>query len=375
MTGPKVDIIATSELTPELTARWAELRAMNPALYSPYFHPDYTAMIGKLRDDVRIAVISENTDILAFFPFQGSGGFVRPVGAPMTDYHGFIEAPGAALDHIAILDAAGIGAWHYWALVSDSDDLHAHHQKTELGCMLNISQGAESWRDARDKSYRRHLKSTRRRIRKADDEVGQRRFEFNSMDQDVFDTLIKWKRGKFAETGKYDVLSAGWTLEMLERLWAQHGKLRCAMHAMYFGDRLAAVDLGLTDGQTFHSWMVAYDSDLHTYAPGIQLLEALIDAAVDLGYVRIDLGVGLDGYKKHYGTEPVTTGSGFIAVKGPAAALSQIYGAAERFGEKTLKDAPGKLRRRYSQIAACDETFSGRAKAMIDAVKSAAGAQ
>jgi len=110
------------------------------------------------------------------------------------------------------------------------------------------------------------------------------------------------------------------------------------MHALYFGNRLAAIDLGLSDGDVFHSWMVAYDDELSEYAPGIQLLEGLIDATPDTGYKRIDMGEGLDGYKRR--------------------------------GVGRLKDAPGKLRRRYSQIAACEDNASDRVRHMIAAFKS-----
>jgi len=160
-------------------------------------------------------------------------------------------------------------------------------------------------------------------------------------------------------------------MTLLEQLWQRNnGGLKCDMQALYFGNRLAAVDLGLSDGHTFHSWIVAYDGELHSYAPGIQLLEGLIDASQDLGYQRIDLGVGTDGYKRHYATEPVKAGTGFIAAQGSAAALSNLYSKAESFGQKALKDAPGKIRRRYTQIAACEDSVSGRAKAMLQAVKS-----
>ena len=54
-------------------------------------------------------------------------------------------------------------------------------------------------------------------------------------------------------------------MKLLETLWSrQNQALRCDMHALYFGDRLAAVDLGLSDGNTFHSWIVAYDGELHS---------------------------------------------------------------------------------------------------------------
>lgn len=371
----KITVKRPADLTDQDCQAWESLRAENPALYSPYFHVDYTRLIGELRNDAYVAIASDSAGPIAFFPYQGpqpgKSGFARPIGAPMTDYHGFICAPGIELDYLDILKSAGIGAFHYSALIDNNGTLSGHHTATDVATVMDISGGAESWRADRDGSYRRSLKSHRRRVRKAEADIGLRRLEFKSQDKAVFDQLIAWKKEKFALTGKYDVLSAGWTLDLIERLWSEENDaLRCDMQVLYFGDRIAAIDLGLTDGLTFHSWIVAYDGDLHTYAPGLQLLEALIDEAQTLGYDRIDLGASDDGYKRHYATEPVTVGSGFIAASGPAAALSQLYGQAERFGKKALKDAPGKLRRRYSQIAACDESLSGRAKAIMSAVKS-----
>ena len=140
------------------------------------------------------------------------------------------------------------------------------------------------------------------------------------------------------------------------------------MHALYFGNRLAAIDLGLTDGDVFHSWMVAYDDELAEFGPGIQLLEALIDATEDTGYSTIDMGEGLDGYKRHYASASKDVASGLVALSGAAGRLSRVYAAAERWGVGPLKDAPGKLRRRYSQIAACEDGTAGRVKHMLAAI-------
>ena len=374
-------IIRPSALSDAQMSAWAGLRASNSALYSPYFHLGYTQLLGKLRDDVHVLCVTQNGEATAFLPFQakintnGKIGFARPIGAPMTDYHGFICAENTKFDAAHILKQAGFGAFHFSALIDTGATLSGFARSETPCTMMDISGGAENWRAGRDGSYRRHLKSTRRRIRKSE-ELGARRFDFMSKDEAVFETLITWKREKFAETGKYDVLSAGWTLDMLRELWqaGEGAGLRADMHALYFGDELAAIDLGLSDGTTFHSWMVAYNNEFYQLAPGIQLLEALIDEAGALGYVRIDLGEGLDGYKRQYATEDVHVLGGFIAANGPAAALSQIYGAAENFGEKRLGGVgriPGKARRRYAQIRACEDSFGGRAKAMLAAVKGA----
>ena len=370
-----------ADLGADERAAWADLRAQNPALYSPYFHFEYASLLGKLRGNVHVLIVSRGADIIALLPFQakinagGKIGFANPVGSPMTDYHGFICAAGTKFDALAVLKQAGFGAFHFSALI-DPQNMMADFARAQTPCtMMDVSKGADEWRAARDSSYRRHLKSNRRRIRKAE-ELGPRRFEFMSRDQAVFDQLIAWKKEKFAETGKFDVLSCGWTLELLKALWANKGKgsLRADMHALYFGDELAAIDFGLTDGTTFHSWMVAYDNGVHQLAPGIQLLEALIDEAADLGYARIDLGEGVDGYKRQYASEDISVSSGFVAASGPAAALSKVYAGLESFGEKKLGNfgkLPGKTRRRYTQISACEPKFSTRAKAMLAAVKGA----
>lgn len=369
-----VKTIKPEALSAAEKAAWLGLRANNPALYSPYFHPDYTLGVGKLRDDAFIAIAYENDHPIAFFPYQGphpgKSGFARPIGAPMTDYHGMVAAEDCSLLFEDLLFETGIGAFHYGALISSDPEFRGQLSSVVDATMMDVSAGVSAWREQRDSSYRRSLKSHRRRVRKAEEEFGTRRFVFKSQDRAVFDTLIEWKVRQYEETGKYDVLSSKWTLDLLQSLWTSSDDLHCDMHALYFGDRLAAIDLGLSDGPTFHSWIVAYDSELHSLAPGIQLLEALIDASQDLNYQRIDLGVGTEGYKRHYASEPVTVQSGFIPVKGPAAALSRVYDHTETLGKKVLKDVPGKLRRRYSQIAACDETFAGRAKAMLSAIKS-----
>ena len=71
-------------------AAWAQMRAENPDIRSPYFHPDYTRLLAELRPDVRIvSQYDANGTPIAFLPVQGKR-FARPVGSPMSDYHAII---------------------------------------------------------------------------------------------------------------------------------------------------------------------------------------------------------------------------------------------------------------------------------------------
>lgn len=357
-----------AELSDSEIEAWTTIRTSNPALYSPYFHPEYVQLVGELRQDARIAIAYDQDQPVCFFPFQGSG-FVRPLGAPMSDYHGFIEAPDAQIDHTVFLQKADIGALHYTSLVGEQKDMIGFHREDYPLCLIDLTDGVEAWRASRSSSYRRSLKSNRRRIRRTEDDY-KRWFEYKSRSGEAYDQLMDWKQERFVETGLYDVLSSDWTSGLLRELWERDEGLRCDMHVLYFGDEMAAMDMGLTDGETFHSWMVAYNPEFHALSPGTQLLEDMIDRAPELGYRLIDLGAGMDSYKSAYAVEGHVARSGYVPVAGAAAAISKLYGAAEKFGEKSLKDIPGKLRRRYTQIADCDDTVSGRAKAMFAAVKS-----
>lgn len=369
---PQTLVQKPAQLSETDWAAWADMRASNPDLRSPYFHPDYTRLLAELRDDVRIVCQYDQDGMpIAFLPIQGQR-FARPVGAPMSDYHAIITDQDD-VTYDSLFAASGIGAYHY-SCATDVKRLRGTQiLSTSETAAIDISSSADDWRAARDGSYSRHLKSNRRRTRKAEEAIGSKRIALFSRDIDVYGALLKWKQNKFAETGKYDVLSANWTQALIRNLWERDPKasLRCDMHALYFGDRLAAIDLGLSDGDVFHSWMVAYDDELSEYAPGIQLLEGLIDASAETGYRRIDMGEGLDGYKRHYASASSAVVSGLVPLAGAAGRLSRVYAAAERWGVGPLKDAPGKLRRRYSQISACEDGTGGRIRHMIAAFTTA----
>lgn len=369
-----INRLKPSELNAAHWAAWSDMRAANSALYSPYFHPDYTRQISALQEDAYIAVIKQGEDILGFLPFQQRrrGGGARPLGAPMTDYHGLISKRPLDINITDVLRGADIGAMNMPHLMNMSHGETPPASVTPCAVMrLAEFDDADQWRASRDSSYRRHLKSLRRRIKKTDTEKGAQDFIWQSQDPDLFDQLIKWKMEKFAQTKKYNVLGVDWTYSLLKQLWQKgpEAPLRCDLHVMMVDGRPAAMDLGLTDGITFHSWIVGYDNDLHSLSPGMQLLEMLINEAHNMGYENIDLGAGLDGYKKHYASWPHQAAAQLWLGDGFTAQRAKLYAAIERKGQRALKDIPGKFRRRYSQISACEPSVSRQAKAMWQAIK------
>lgn len=365
--------LKASELDPRHWDEWTAMRAANAALYSPYFHPDYTRAVSRLSGDAYIAIIKQGGEAIGFLPFQQRqrSGQARPIGAPMTDYHGIVSAAPLNISTTDILSEADIGAIHMPHLMNPPQSQNEMAGAQCAVMSLKDFKTADEWRTGRDSSYNRHLKSLRRRTKKIEAEKGERAFIWQSQDLAHFDLLMDWKIRKFHDTGKYNVLGVNWTRQLLKTLWefGPDAPLRCDLHVMMVDGRPAAMDLGLTDGTSFHSWIVGYDNDLHSYSPGMQLLEALISEAAALGYENIDLGAGLEGYKKHYASWPQHADAQLWLGRGMSAHRAKFYAALETKGQKTLKDIPGKFRRRYSQISACDSSLKGQTKAMWQAIK------
>lgn len=359
----QVKAFAPDALGYELRQLWDKMRAQNPTLYSPYFTLGYIDAVHHACGDVRILVISKKDDVLGFLAVQGKS-LIRPAGMPLSDYQGIICRPDTELDLNDVLRSGDLGAFHYGLMVND----FVPGAIDDCAC-IDLSGGGQAWRDAQNKSYRRNIKDLDRRNRRAEEEIGEITIEYRSDDEDAFEQLLTWKREKFAVTHKYDVLSVEWTNALLRELWQNPpADVRADMHVMRYNGAIAAIDLGLTDGKTYHSWIVGYDVVFSRYSPGACLLEDIITRSADLGYTRLDLGNGIEGYKKYYHGMPVTIRSGMAAGSGPLATLSRLYRSAE---QSPLKPMPTKLRRRYSQIAACDSTFGGRSKAMLSAIKNA----
>ena len=116
----QIQIYNAFSLPERVKDAWQKLRQSNPKLYSPYFHLDYTLTVAALRDDVKIAVLEDDDEIVAILPFQGER-FALPVGAPMTDYHGLICGPDYKYTLHDILENTSVGAYHYSALVDDQN--------------------------------------------------------------------------------------------------------------------------------------------------------------------------------------------------------------------------------------------------------------
>ena len=115
----------------------------------------------------------------------------------------------------------------------------------------------------------------------------------------MLDTVIALKRRQYADTGARDYFSDLEHVRLLHRLLETRGSdFGGMLSAIYAGSHLLAAHFGLRAGPVLHWWFPVYDPAFARLSPGWLLLNAVIDAAPDLGVERIDLGRGMDDYKR-----------------------------------------------------------------------------
>jgi CelD/BcsL family acetyltransferase involved in cellulose biosynthesis len=352
---------------------WRDLAHQDGVLTSPYLLPDFADLVDAERGDVRVVIAEENARPVGYFAFHAPvSGIARAAGAPLSDYQGFAAAPGFSIEPGVLLKAMGAQALVYdnWAGAAPG-----RARSRGGSAVIDLSDGADAWRDRRRALFKDHFKKTARRLAKAEREFGPARIVFGDPDGKRFNALRVMKGGQYRASGLYDVFGRGWTGRVFERAAQRSfGALRGLTASLYFGERLAAVEMGVQAGGVYHSWIPAYDSRFASVSPGLLLLEGIIKEAEAAGITRIDLGKGEQDYKKYYADYEVPLSAGRALSPGLAGARVAVWEIVEAAGAMLpgrLGQVPAKLRRRWAQSAAVAPAYAQRFALMAEAVAAA----
>jgi CelD/BcsL family acetyltransferase involved in cellulose biosynthesis len=150
------------------------------------------------------------------------------------------------------------------------------------------------------------MSQARRRLAKADREIGPVRFVADTIDEDALAQVIALKRAQYAATGARDYFAVPERVALMTALLHTRAKdFAGILSTVHVGDTLMAAHFGIRSENILHWWFPVYDPAYGNLAPGWILLRELIVAAPELGIDRIDLGRGDDEYKRRAKTGEV----------------------------------------------------------------------
>ena len=296
-----VQVLRPRELGDDHWIAWANLQACNSHFDSAFYAPDLAWLVSTVRDDVEVAVMAEGGEPVGFFPFLRSpSGMGRPVAGRLTEFQGPITRPGIEWDLADVVQKAGLHAWYFDHLPPAQIGYVGHGWSTIDSPYADLTRGFEAYEaDLRERGQT--VSQVRRKERKLAREVGPVRFEMHTTDNRAFDFLLAWKRDQYERTRRLQIFNYPWTGHLLDAVRRhQSNRFTGVMSALYAGDQLAAVHLGIRTKHVLHIWFPTYTRTLEQYSPGLILLLHLAERAAADGIGRIDFGTGDERYKQQF---------------------------------------------------------------------------
>ena len=348
---------------------WRDMAVIDPAFDSPLLGPDFALAVGAVRDDARVAVIRRQGETLGFLPHhRRPGHLARPIGSPLSDYHGLVSRPDAELNGAQVLRAADLAAFRYTGLI-DPHGVFGQAEMKQAHVIGLANTDAETYLEAVRAASPKKIKNWRRLDNKLEREVGAVELVGPDRSREAFDQLIAWKREQLGRTGVHDFLRADWTRGlMLDLFQKQDGPFQGLMINLYAGGQLVSGHFGVRLNGVYHPWIASTNPAYAEWSPGQIFFMRAIAAMPGLGLERYDLGPGHDHYKSAYALSQIQIGDGTATASSMAGRMASSLDGVWTLAGGAGAGPVGRLRRRMEAIASVELTMGGRMRGLVHAV-------
>ena len=366
-----VETLHPNQLSAEDVALWRSLASAGQGFGNPLLGPDFALAVGRVREDARVAVARRGGQTLGFLAYHHRpGGLARPIGSPLSDYHGLVGRPDANLRIEDVLRAAGVSLFRYTGLIDPHGVFPVASRTDRTAHVIDLADlTAEAYLEAVRAQSAKKIKNYRRLDHKLGREVGEVRLVAGDASREAFNQLIDWKREQLTRTGGHDFLRSDWTRELMADLFAQRsGDFQGLMINLYAGDQLVGGHFGIRQGQTYHPWIASTNPAHAAWSPGQIFFLRAIAAMPEMGLTRYDLGPGHDHYKRSYAFSAVTIGEGAAKASSIAGRMAMSVESAWSLAGAHRTGPVGQLRRRMEAIASTELTMGGRVRDFVAAV-------
>lgn len=345
------------ELTPALQTRWLEFQRLSEGRDTPFLSPCWARSVEAAKGGrgVRVAVVSEAGEPRAFMPVSAGKITAIAAGGAMCDYEGLVAEPGFVVDPQALLRALGVSRYDFSHALENDAALAPYGRGEHVSWLIDMPDGYEVYAAGRRAAGVSALKDLDRKRRKAAREVAEPQFTAWSTSRTHFDRLFELKREQYRLTGQTDVFEAGWTMRLMDDLFAlKLPGYGGTLFTLHFGDRLAAVQFHLMGERVIHAWMIAHEPAFERYSPGLLLFQDILRWMDDAPYTRLDLGYGDYRFKRELSNAQTRLTYGFVGLPSAATLMREAAYALRQTAEQLrlggVSELPGKAMRRIDLI-------------------------
>ena len=306
-------LVALDELGSAERDTWLRLRAANPSLDSPYFHPGFAEAVHASGTEVSVIVGRDAAgDVCALLPGHRDRKLLRPVGWPGADFQGPILSPGTTCPPLTLL-AGGVRAFAFDHLLDSYPEFAPWVEGGRPSPYVDTTGGLAGYLGRASRSGKDNMNQARRRLAKAERTYGPVRFAADVVDDHALAQVVALKRGQYKATGANDYFADLSHVDLLTRLLHTRATdFGGVLSTLHVGPSLVAAHFGIRADNVLHWWFPVYEPEFAALAPGWLLLRELVAASPTLGITRLDLGRGEDEYKRRAKTGEITVNQGMV---------------------------------------------------------------
>jgi CelD/BcsL family acetyltransferase involved in cellulose biosynthesis len=339
--GPTARVVDSLDGLAPICAEWDELAVVSARPFSaPAWALSWWRHLRPEGAQLRVLVLESGDGLAGVVPMYASGGAYRPLGGELAPVEPVsraglegqvIEAaseqlataePRARLvelgqhrsgvDWAEMLSRAwsdGRGAWRWLESEAPAPE-------------VDFSDGFEAWMSGKSKSFRRDIRSSRRKL---DEGGGTFRFATaETLESDVRE-FLRLHRMRLSDRGGTNIPEG----EDVERMLVAVGQdllpsERFRLLCLDLDGEVIAADLLLAAGTEVSAWNSGFDETYRDFSPIMQcLVYALVDAA-ERGERTMSLGPGGQSYKYRLSSSEDCLRSSLIVPRGPSYPLTRL---------------------------------------------------
>ncbi len=324
----RFEILRPGELGETELTRWRALQDATPVLANPFLSPEFTLAVGRFREDARVAVLSDESGIAGFLPFERHAlGVGRPIGAGLTDCQGLIGPSTLDFDVRALLRACRLSVWEFDHLLAEQAAFAPYHAETRIEPVMDLREGFDAYAEGAKARAPKTIKTVRYKDRKLGREAGEVTYTFSEDDPAELRRLMAWKSSQYRRTGRMDRFAEPWIVALVEHLHATGIGVLSVLRA---GGRPVSAHLGLRSEAMMAGWFPAYDVEFSRYSPGMVGHLRMAEAAAAAGVAQIAMGRGGREYKDWLKNGEFPIAEGRVARASAAAGLHWVKEAPVR---------------------------------------------
>ncbi len=338
----QVSVIRPGELGQAEISTWHAMQDADARMANPFLCPEFAVVIGRSRPGARVAVLTEPSGPVGFFPFErGRLGAATAIGAGLSDCQGLVHAPGAEWDAAELLKACGIDAWHFDHLVAGQRPFAGYQDATAASPVMDLSDGFGAFAAQSEARSPRFWRDLSRKTRKIEREHGGLKLVADSASEQDLRALMDWKSAQYQRTGRTDRFARPWIVEVVRNLMAyRDGPFRGLLSVLSTGGMPVAGHFGIAYGGVLAEWFPAYDQEFARYSPGLIQLVRMAQETGSAGVRLIDLGKGDMRYKDELKSYDLTVAEGTVVRASVLAGLHRTAAAPPRWAARTIRRSP-----------------------------------